>query len=345
MTTFSNYNRNYYRVALLATLLAFFVIMLGAYTRLTDAGLGCPDWPGCYGHLVAPTSTSQIQSVEARYPGSIVQSIAAWTEMVHRYFAGTLGLIIFFLAIWGFKRARKNMRHQPVAVPVLLVLLVIFQALLGMWTVTLKLLPLVVMGHLLGGMVIASLLWWTTLKSGNCLQNHTRKLTAVRPWAVIGLLIVFGQIFLGGWTSANYAALACPTFPGCHGGLFPHMDFAKAFNFISPIGANYEGGVLDSTSRITIQMVHRYGAFITATYVGLLSIYLIFSDRFAGLRPIGWSIFSILFVQFCLGVLNIEWLLPLPIAVLHNGVAALLLLAMVTLVYKLSLPVRGSFSG
>ena len=183
------------------------------------------------------------------------------------------------------------------------------------------------------------------LRAAYTTQNKpAHKIAGIKPWAIIGLLIVFAQIFLGGWTSANYAALACPNFPYCHGSLFPSMDFQQAFNFTSPIGANYEGGVLDSTARITIQMVHRYGAFITAAYVGLLAMYLIFSDRLAGLRPVGWVILFILCVQFVLGILNIEWLLPLPIAVLHNGVAALLLLAMVTLVYKLTLPARGTLS-
>jgi cytochrome c oxidase assembly protein subunit 15 len=254
--------------------------------------------------------------------------------MTHRYFAGGLGLLIVLLAIWAIVRRARGVAPQPVLVPLLLVAIAIFQAMLGMWTVTWQLLPLVVMGHLLGGMTIAALLWWITLKSGQCFRRPTTRVSGFAPWAWLGLLIVFGQIFLGGWTSANYAALPCAHFPFCQGSLFPQMDFVKAFNFMSPIGQNYEGGHLDFIGRVTIQMMHRYGAMITALYVGVLSLVLVSACKATALRGIGWSIVGLLCLQFTLGVLNIEWVLPLPIAVMHNGGAALLLLAMVALVYQ-----------
>ncbi len=327
--------RTYSYFAIFATLSSLVVIVLGAYTRLKDAGLGCPDWPGCYGHFKVPATQSALQKAADLFPGHVVEAAKAWPEMIHRYFAGGLGILILILALWAVARRIKD-SDQPIFTPWLLVVLVIFQAMLGMWTVTLQLLPLVVMGHLLGGMTIAALLWWLGLSSGPILTIAESSMRhRLKPFAILGLLIVFGQIFLGGWTSANYAALPCTNFPFCHGSLFPTMDFANAFNFISPIGANYEGGVLDSTARITIQMVHRYGAFITAAYIGGLAMCLIFSSGAAKLRSLGWILFAVLCTQFLLGVLNIKTLLSLPVAVAHNGIAAILLLTMVTLIYKL----------
>jgi cytochrome c oxidase assembly protein subunit 15 len=324
----------YFWLAAFATVLAFCVILLGAYTRLKDAGLGCPDWPGCYGQITVPHTTSEIQQAAKLFPGEKVEAAKAWPEMVHRYFAGTLGLIIFILAIWSIVRKLKY-RDQPLWIPLILAAFVIFQAALGMWTVTWKLLPLVVMGHLLGGFTVAALLWWLTLKTGGFLQSAKISFQQLRPWAWIALIIVALQIFLGGWTSANYASLACTHFPFCNGSLFPPMAFKEAFNFASPIGTNYQGGVLDMAARVTIHMMHRYGALVTFLFVGALSVYLIVSRSEAGLRPIGWIILLLLLLQILLGILNVVLMLPLLVAVAHNGVAALLLLSLVTLLYKL----------
>jgi heme a synthase len=322
----------YALLAGIATILALIVVMLGAYTRLADAGLGCPDWPGCYGHLTVPKTPTEISQAEQAYRQT-VEPAKAWKEMIHRYFAGSLGIIILILALWGLGRKRKH-PSQPVVIPVLLVLLVIFQAVLGMWTVTWKVLPLVVSAHLLGGMAIAALLWYLTLAT----KTHSlapSPATGFKFWAVLGLLIVIGQLFLGAWTSTNYAALACVRFPFCQGSLFPPMNFQAAFHLFHPLGINYEGGVLDTTARVTIQMAHRYGAFITAIFVGILALCLIFSKSEQHLRYIGSVLLIILILQFVLGVANVKLLLPALVAVAHNGVAALLLLTMVSLVYKL----------
>lgn len=327
-------NRVYFSLAAIATILAFCVILLGAYTRLKDAGLGCPDWPGCFGQITVPHTQQEVMRAVHLYPSEPVEASKAWAEMVHRYFAGTLGLLVFALTIWALIRRSRGVK-QPIVVPLILSAIVIFQAALGMWTVTWKLLPLVVMGHLLGGMTVISLLWWLTLKTGNLLQNGSITFPKLRVWAVLGLIIVALQIFLGGWTTANYASLACTTFPACNGGIFPPMEFARAFNFLSPIGTNYQGGVLDMSARITIQMMHRYWALIVALYVGALSIFLIAARKNAGMRTLGWVMLILLIAQIVLGVLNVELLLPMPIALAHNGVAALLLLTMVTLIYKL----------
>ena len=328
-------NTKFSRYALLAgiaTLLALVVVMLGAYTRLADAGLGCPDWPGCYGHLTVPQSSAEITQAQQVYQQP-VEPAKAWKEMIHRYFAGTLGLLIVVLTFWGLMRKRKH-PAQPIAIPIILLLLVIFQAVLGMWTVTWKVQPLVVSSHLLGGMAIAALLWSLTLAT-KAYQSNARPAPGYKVWAVLGLLIVIGQLFLGAWTSTNYAALACLNFPLCHGSLFPAMNFHEAFSLFHPIGVNYEGGVLDSTARVTIQMTHRYGAFVTAVYVGILALCLIFSKAEKKLRGIGGVLLGVLVLQFALGVANVELLLPIQIAVAHNGVAALLLLTLVTLIYRL----------
>lgn len=306
-----------YRIASFAVFLALLVVVLGAYTRLTNAGLGCPDWPGCYGHLVVP-NTSSVH----------IETTKAWTEMIHRYFASGLGLLILSLLLLAAKW-RKNKNH-PLFIPVCLSLLVIFQAALGMWTVTLKLLPVVVMGHLLGGLSILSLLWCLRLQLSGTQIRLEQKL---RPFALFGLIILFLQIALGGWVSANYAGIACIGFPFCNGTLLPHMNFHEAFNMLSPIGVNYQGGVLDSQARVTIQMIHRMGAFITFFYLASLATWIMLKSKVTRLRWQALLIATLLVGQIILGILNVTELLPLPIAVAHNACAALLLLAVVTLNY------------
>lgn len=334
---------NYKTASLIAVVLALMVIMHGAYTRLSDAGLGCPDWPGCYGKLVMPRSPQDIKKAQTAFPHNPIVSAKAWTEMTHRYLAGTLGLLILALAVWALMRKRK-IHTQRVWVPWLLVALVGVQAALGMWTVTLKLLPLVVMSHLLGGMTIAALLWWMSLSNRDIMQPPAYKVSTLKPWAVGAIIIVALQIFLGGWTSTHYAGLACPTFPFCHGSLFPPLHLKTAFNVFSPVGPNYNGGHLAMDARVTIQMVHRYGALITTAYLLPFSLALMMVNEFKTLRPLGVMILSILCIQFTLGVLNIVHQLPLWVAVAHNGVAALMLLTLVTVIYKLFAQHHGEFT-
>lgn len=334
-------NIYYSRIAFLATIFALIVVMLGAYTRLSDAGLGCPDWPGCYGHLTVPQTPADVQKATLKFPGQTVEAPKAWKEMVHRYFAGTLGILILILAIWGILR-KPHHRRQPVILPIFLVLLVAFQAALGMWTVTWKVLPIIVTSHLLGGLAIVALLWHLMLSTR---PTAPRKIQALylRPWAIFGLFILAGQLFLGAWTSTTYSALACHDFPYCGGSLFPHLNLRQAFELFQPIGVNYEGGVLETPIRMTIQMMHRYGAFITAVYLGFLSLWIIFANRTEGLRGIAGILLLILVVQILLGIANVMLSLPLWTAVAHNGVAALLLLTLVTLIDKLRVPAQLRF--
>ena len=325
----------YYTFTKITLIFSLFVIMLGAYTRLSDAGLGCPDWPGCYGKLVLPEAQQKLVQAQQTFPQAPLVVSKAWTEMVHRYFAGMLGLLVLVLAFWGAVR-RRHYEEQPLLVPWLLVGLVVFQAILGMWTVTLKLLPLVVMGHLMGGMLIASLLWWLTMAERKKSATHTYHLRVLKPWAIMALVIVLSQIFLGAWTSTNYAAMACPNFPFCHGSLFPNMDWQNAFNFTSPVGPSYEGGRLAMEARVTIQMAHRYGAFVTFAFLLPFAITLTMVREYGSLHLTGLTMMLLLLTQITLGVLNIELQLPMWTAMLHNLVAVLLLLSVMTVIFKLS---------
>lgn len=318
------------RLATLALLLALSVVMLGAYTRLTDAGLGCPDWPGCYGRMILPAAGDELHRAQSKYPQIPIEQGKAWTEMAHRYAAGSLGLLIFVMAFMVFRLRRAG---HPLSwhLPALLFFLVLFQALLGMWTVTLKLLPVVVMAHLLGGMLIFSSLCRFRAQLS---AWRTESLPAYRFWLSLAALLVFCQIALGGWVSANYAGVACVGFPSCNGNLWPSLHFSQGFNLFSPVGANYQGGLLESEARVSIQMVHRIGAVITALY--LLSLSLIFLTRIktpSGLFPAAVLVIILVSTQFTLGVLNVLYLLPIQVAVAHNGVAALLLALLFTMLH------------
>ncbi len=307
--------------ATIAVLLAFFVVMLGAYTRLTDAGLGCPDWPGCYGQMVLPNEAKHLEKAQTIYPDLPIESGKAWTEMAHRYAAGTLALLIFYIGFMVFyKRYQGN--NLPWHLPLALMAFVIFQAALGMWTVTLKLLPVVVMGHLLGGMLIVA-----------CLSRFRLQLSSLagielpqwRPWVRLGFIIVFLQVALGGWVSSNYAGIACIGFPQCNGLWLPDLYLAKAFNFFASIGINYQGGLLDNEVRVTIQWVHRLGALITALYLLILSSFILVTKNTRYLKISAMVILFLVIIQCTLGILNVIYLLPIQVAVAHNGIAALLL--------------------
>jgi cytochrome c oxidase assembly protein subunit 15 len=319
------------KLALAATLLAFGVVVLGAYVRLSDAGLGCPDWPGCYGKLIVQEHEQAVREAAHAYPERPLEAHKAWKEMVHRYFAGTLGLLILLLAAIALRNRRDP--GQPVALPLVLLGLVIFQALLGMWTVTLLLYPAVVMAHLLGGLATLALLWWLTARQWRWLDTAARGADrAWRPWAAIALLTVIAQIALGGWTSANYAALACPDFPTCLGSWWPTMDFGDGFTLLRRLGIDYEGGgELDHTARVAIHLVHRVGAVLSLLVIGGLGLMLLLKGSGAGLRGLGGLLLVVLGVQLSLGIANVLAALPLPVATAHNGVAALLLLTLVSI--------------
>lgn len=306
------------RWALATVIITVCVIVLGAYVRLSHAGLGCPDWPGCYGHITWPNQPHEVDHAESVWPERPVETHKAAKEMAHRYLVGVLGPMIVLLAVFAWRR--RHEAGQPLLIPLLAVAVVIFQAVLGMWTVTWKLKPLVVTAHLLGGMSTFALLWWTWLRVHDWRAGVLRPL-ALRGWIILGLVLVGVQIALGGWVSTNYAALACPDFPTCQGRWWPAMDFNEAFVLWRGIGVDYEGGVLDAPARAAIHVVHRIGAIVVASYL----LWLGWRLWRAGGR--GWAglLVGLLVVQVALGIGNVVFGLPLPVATAHNGVAALLL--------------------
>ena len=317
----------YYRVNLICIVLALAVITLGAFVRLSDAGLGCPDWPGCYGHIGVPQDHAAAEGYERP-----LEQHKAWKEMAHRYLAGIFGLLILALLFLAWSQ-RKRISQQLV-LPVLLLGMVIFQAALGMWTVTLLLKPLIVTAHLLGGMMLLALLVLSLLRQGNHFDQMQagRQVALLRAFAGLALVVLTMQIFLGAWTSTNYAALACTDFPTCHGQIWPQTDFKEAFTLWRGLGVNYEFGVLDSVPRATIHMVHRLGALITTGVLIVLAAMLFALGR----RERRWSGLAValllaLALQVVLGITAVVAHLPLPVAVAHNGGAALLLCALMSI--------------
>ena len=319
----------FHRINFATVILCFVVITLGAFVRLSDAGLGCPDWPGCYGHLTVPEhGATQV----AAFPERPLEQHKAWKEMIHRYLAGGLGLLILALAVMAW-RARAA-PHQQVVLPLAALGLVIFQAALGMWTVTLLLKPLIVTAHLLGGMTLLALLLLSLLRQGRHCSFWAAggRRRGLRLLAGLALVVLVVQIFLGAWTSTNYAALACTDFPTCHGQIWPETDFGEAFTLWRGLGINYEFGVLDSVPRSTIHMVHRVGALVTAVVMLVLAAYLIAlgrrTRRWSGL---GLALVGALALQLLIGITTVVLHLPLAVAVAHNGGAALLLCVVMTI--------------
>jgi heme a synthase len=304
------------RLALIGALLAASVVVLGAWVRLTDAGLGCPDWPGCYGHL---------------YPQTHHDFGKAWHEMVHRYFAGSLTLIIASLLAWAVWNRRD--RQQPLAAVALLFILVCFQAALGALTVTLLLKPLIVTAHLLGGLMTLAVLWWLSLTPER--RELTPRERALRKFALLGLAALVVQIALGGWTSTNYAAVACPDLPTCQASWWPHMDFRDAFVLWRGLDIDYEGGVLSNPARIAIHVTHRLGAVIAGCVLILVGLLTVAGATDRRLAAAGRLLVFAVLLQIAIGVTMVHFGMPLAVATLHNAGAAFLVVTMVTLLRSL----------
>jgi len=396
--------RHFHRIAWLAVILTACVVVFGAFVRLSDAGLSCPDWPTCYGRATWP-SASQDAAAHAASGIRPFETHKAWREQVHRHLAASLGLVVLLLAVLAARRRRFGIARILVAallvagsipaymqgrfglafalagageailllaalrwsnlpgsgpgqasrpgpgpdlasVAVLTLAVIVFQALLGMWTVTLLLKPIVVMGHLLGGLTTFSLLVWMAWRATD-LPIHLAYARNLRRWVIAGLAVVGVQIALGGWTSANYAALACGgggwttaqhhylDFPKCVGQWWPPADFREGFVLWRGIGVDYEGGVLDGASRIAIQMAHRMMAVVVLVYLLALATRLF---RLPGMRGWGTALGVAVLAQATLGVLNVKLALPLPVAVLHNAGAVALLFVLVSLLARLKEP-------
>ncbi|WP_251358835.1 heme A synthase [Kangiella sp. TOML190] len=349
----------------IAILLALTVILLGAWTRLEDAGLGCPDWPGCYGHFTVPQDAEYIAKAEIEY-GKKFEAEKAWPEMIHRHFAKGIGLVIVIMFI-GAWLGRKKDPTVPVVLPTTLLPLVILQGLLGMWTVTLKVHPFIVMLHLLGGFTTLSLLFLYYLqlrpKIVSLSQVVAKKFKAL---AFAGLILVIGQIALGGWTASNYAATVCAELPFCNSGWTQNVDFKggfdlwqKGFEFDEfqtleeekqqadlnkaqgkPF-KDYEGGILSHQAKVAIHVTHRFGAYLVFVVIGLLAVWLMREKDSILLRRFGRALGVILLAQMMLGVSNVIFGLPLYVAVAHNGGGAILLLAMIATNYLVNWQFKG----
>jgi heme a synthase len=304
------------RLALAGAVLAAAVVVLGAWVRLTDAGLGCPDWPGCYGHS---------------YPQAAHDVGKAWHEMLHRYFAGTLVLVITTLLLWAVV-FRKD-PEQPRAPVLLLFIIVLFQAALGALTVTRLLKPLIVTGHLLGGLTTLGILCWLALTPDQ--REPTARERRLLPLALLAFGVLVLQIALGGWTSTNYAAVACPDFPTCQQSWWPRMDFRDAFVLWHGVDIDYTGGVLANPARVAIHVTHRWGAAVAGSVLLLVGLLTAFTGSTSRLRLAGAMVAGAVLLQLCIGISMVRFGMPLALATMHNAGAALLVICVVALLRML----------
>lgn len=370
--------RHFHRIAWLAVALATCVIVFGAFVRLSNAGLSCPDWPTCYGKAAWPTHVEQVADHAATAIRPVDPS-KAWREQFHRMIAGLLGVLVLSLALLATRRRPQGWLQVigasvlvAIAIPLymrgmhgaasalavageailllgvlrwsnvdlarastLTLAVIIFQALLGMWTVTWLLKPIVVMGHLLGGLTTFALLTWLAWKATD-IPILSADAPRLRRLLLIGLALLLVQIALGGWTSANYAALACGTdFPKCAGAWWPAHDFREGFVLWRGIGVDYEGGILDNDARVAIQLAHRIMAVLVFGHLVAVAMRLL---RNPGLRGWGTALLALLFAQVGLGIANVAMSLPLKVAVLHNAGATALLFVLVTLLARVRSP-------
>jgi cytochrome c oxidase assembly protein subunit 15 len=325
------------RLALFGVLLGLTVVVLGAWVRLTDAGLGCPDWPGCYGHVTPAAAARHGAALEAAQAGGAFNEGKAWREMIHRYAASTLGLVVVLIAALAIARRRE----RPVGIGFALGLLatILLQGALGAFTVWWLVKPLVVVLHLLGGLSTVSLLFWLWLdlrRRTGVVQPEPADAApaqpALRRWGLVALAALAMQIALGGWTSSNYAAISCPDVPRCQGAWWPAgMDYADAFVLWRGLDVNYTGGVLDQGARIAIHFTHRLGALgVTLILLGT-AVLALRRGRTARVRRGGAWLIAALGLQLAIGVLMVLHAFPLPLATGHNAGAALLLLAVLAL--------------
>lgn len=322
--------KRYRRLVFLTWFLTLDLIMFGAFVRLTDSGLGCPDWPGCYGKFSPVGALSDIRAAEQAMPYGPVTLPKAWIEMVHRYVGALLGLMIIGFTYMAW-RWRDVIGRSP-ALPTFTLFAVCLQGAFGAWTVTMKLMPMIVTAHLLGGMGLLALMTWLAAREKTHAPIQPQSKT-YKVWVVAALLIVFFQIALGGWVSTNYAALACMDFPTCHGEWVPEMDLHGGFSIVRALGELPSGEAISQPALTAIHWVHRNFAWIVFAVVGGLALKL---RRDPGLRGPSHLVLALLLAQLVTGLTTIFFQWPLLIAVLHNGGAAGLVIGMVTLLVRVA---------
>lgn len=324
------------RLAVITVLTTAIVVALGAWTRLSDAGLGCPDWPTCYGSITVPLSEQAIARAHALYPDQPLVAAKAWPEMIHRHFAKAIGLLCIAMAGLAIYAARRE-KGVPVKHTVFLLLLVCLQGAFGAWTVTMKLFPPVVTGHLLFGFATFTTMFLLALRFSPFLRSSGNMAARqLLPLTVLALFVLVLQIALGGWTASNYAATVCVELPICQAGWQQWLNFPDAFAIHTYEGTTFEFAPhLDVAAKLTIHVSHRIGAIVTTAILLLLVLMLL--ARGAGrYRRFAWVLLLVLAVQVALGVSNIVLHLPLSVAVAHNVVALLLLQVLVALIFSLS---------
>ena len=322
--------RRYRKLVFLTWFLTLDLIMFGAFVRLTDSGLGCPDWPGCYGKLSPVGALVDIRAAEQVLPDGPVTLPKAWIEMIHRYVGALLGLMIIAITVMAWRW--RDIIGRSVALPAFTLFAVCLQGAFGAWTVTMKLMPMIVTAHLLGGMGLLALMTWLAARE----KTHTPILPqsrSYRLWAGAALVVVFFQIALGGWVSTNYAALACMDFPTCHDQWVPEMDFVGGFSIVRGLGELPGGEAISQSALTAIHWVHRNFAWFVFGFVGLLALKL---RKDPGLRGPSHLVLALLCAQLFTGLTTIFFQWPLLIAVLHNGGAAGLVIAMVTLLVRVA---------
>ena len=320
------------KLATIALFLAVEVVLMGGFTRITDSGLGCPDWPGCFGKMVMTTDTEMLSYLQERYPEIHVAAHKGWIEMIHRYIAGILGLLIMWLAYLGYREKEKTPNY-PYLLSLLLLGMVVVQGAFGAFTVTLKLVPNIVTLHLMGGLIIVSTLMYLRQRLKRLAKGELRPLKMRAP-VVVGVVLLFIQILLGGWVSTNYAGWACPAVFGCTTGAEVQYDFQNGFNFFPEIGLNYEGGQLEHAARAAIQMVHRAGAFVVLGYwILLLTFYI--RGRLLKARQASHFI-GLILVQIVFGYANVVYAVPDSLAFIHHALGVLLLFSAWSIAYSTS---------
>lgn len=295
---------------------------MGGFTRITDSGLGCPDWPGCFGKMVMTHDTATLAYLQERYPEIDVAVHKGWIEMIHRYIAGLLGLLILALAFVGY-REKNNTPNYPYLLSLVLLGLVIVQGAFGAFTVTLKLLPNIVTLHLMGGLIIISTLMYLRHRLKRLADGDTTRMQ-MRPVVLVGVFLLFIQMLLGGWVSTNYAGWACPGIVSCAPGAEVQYDFQNGFNFFPEVGPNYEGGQLEHEARAAIQLVHRIGAFVVTAYWLVLLWSLVKTETLARKKALHFV--GLIGAQIVFGYANVVYAVPDSLAFIHHALGVFLLL-------------------
>jgi heme a synthase len=316
------------KLAWVTAFLTFDLILFGAFTRLTDSGLGCPDWPGCYGHSNPVSAGEQIRAAETALPSGPVTQAKAWIEMLHRYFAMAVGFLIVVLTALAWHRQRRMSDRSPWPATLSLIAVCV-QGAFGAWTVTMKLQPLIVTLHLLGGLTLLALLVWTAMRETPGAMGSP--LVPLRAPLAAAMLVLLSQVALGGWVSANYAVMACPDFPLCQGRWMPDMNLRDGFTIWRDLGMTDTGRPIPFDVLVAVHWVHRSGALLVMGVLGWLAWRAWREPRLARLARL---FAAVLILQFLTGLSNVVLQWPLVLALAHNGGAALLVALMTAMLVR-----------